>query len=259
MSKVNKPENNAALKCPFDPNQYHTDNEKIAVPVGSSAWALSQIFLGKQVHRSGWNAPIEHMRLAHKSEAGSADDGAAYIEKSDKDGYWSRWTPTQEDLLACDWNLLAAVCLEDSMLVFDLTVAKYEDSDDKTWGTCLLYCIVSFGDLKVIKNNTPIRKISIFYWIEYPDDDSNVPTLVFTVTSPDAASDEQVREFLEKFLCITVDGMTYKLGKVLPALGSIDGSGYGSSCWYRDTEAQRLGAMMKQNVGKTLRFYLNWK
>ncbi|WP_086110656.1 Thoeris anti-defense Tad2 family protein [Xenorhabdus vietnamensis] len=89
-------------QCPFDPDQYNIDNDNIAVPVGSFAWALSLVYLGKQVHRTGWNTPIEHMRLAHKSEDGSADDGAAYIEKSDKDGYWSRWIPTQEDLIACD-------------------------------------------------------------------------------------------------------------------------------------------------------------
>ncbi|WP_415843365.1 MW1434 family type I TA system toxin [Xenorhabdus thuongxuanensis] len=79
------------------------------VPAGSFAWALSKVYLGKQLYRNGWNAPKEHMRLAYESVANNSEgngDGPAYIEKSDQDGYWFPWKPTQEDLMACDWKLL---------------------------------------------------------------------------------------------------------------------------------------------------------
>ncbi|MEX0446709.1 hypothetical protein [Xenorhabdus sp. SGI246] len=86
MSEINKPEDKKTdLNCPFKPEQYQIGKDSITVPAGTFAWASSHVYLGKQVYRSGWNAPKEHMRLAYKSEVGSAGDGAAYIEKSDNE------------------------------------------------------------------------------------------------------------------------------------------------------------------------------
>ncbi|MBD1228474.1 Thoeris anti-defense Tad2 family protein [Xenorhabdus griffiniae] len=125
-------------QCPFNRDQYDIGYDNITVPAGTSAWALSLVYL----HRNGWNAPIEHMRLAHKSEVGSADDGAAYIEKSDKNGYWSHWTPTQEDLMACDWKLLQSDNVKpepvNCMLSFNLKLGTntYNETN-QNWGTYL--------------------------------------------------------------------------------------------------------------------------
>ncbi|MCC8365599.1 DUF2829 domain-containing protein [Xenorhabdus sp. PB61.4] len=128
MSDVNKLDNK---QCPFDPEQYNIGDNNITVPASTFSWALSLVYLGKQVHRSGWNAPIEHIRLAYKSEVGNTDDGVAYIEKSDKNGYWSRWVPTQEDLLACDWKLLKSSLTDNCMLEFDLNIGTGAYADFK--------------------------------------------------------------------------------------------------------------------------------
>ncbi|CDM88137.1 Thoeris anti-defense Tad2 family protein [Xenorhabdus bovienii] len=251
MSKVNKPENNAALKCPFDPNQYHTDNEKIAVPVGSSAWALSQIFLGKQVHRSGWNAPIEHMRLAHKSEAGSADDGAAYIEKSDKDGYWSRWTPTQEDLLACDWNLLAAVCPEDSMLVFDL-----KSGNESGY---VGYVDNQYGTLNIIQNKVGFKEILFFKSAMGSFNDMPVGYLSFKI-SYDIANHQTLENLLKKKLYITIDDTTYNIGHygVFSPDDNKEEKTYKVSYEHDyPSDIDKLYKIMSQSE-HSKRYYLNW-
>ncbi|MDE1492977.1 Thoeris anti-defense Tad2 family protein [Xenorhabdus bovienii] len=204
MSDVNNPENNTALKCPFDPNLYNIGDDNITVPAGTSAWALSLVYLGKQVHRSGWNAPIEHMRLAHKSETGSEGDGAAYIEKSDKDGYWSRWAPTQEDLLACDWKLLAEVCPEDSMLVFDL---KSGNDGSGYVG----YMDNQYGTLNIIQNKVGFKEILFFKTTMGSFNDMPVGYLSFKI-SYDIANHQTLENLLKKKLYITIDDTTYNIG-----------------------------------------------
>ncbi|CDG16254.1 DUF2829 domain-containing protein [Xenorhabdus doucetiae] len=107
MSEINKPENNdASLNCPFNPDIYNLDylTGNITVPVGTFAWALSQVCLGQHVYRSGWNSPEKYVRLAYGQVSIDKRGEAPYIEKSDKDGYWVSWKPTQEDLMACDWK-----------------------------------------------------------------------------------------------------------------------------------------------------------
>ncbi|MGJ0638055.1 Thoeris anti-defense Tad2 family protein [Xenorhabdus bovienii] len=258
MSEINKPENdNADLKCPFNPNQYNIGDKNITVPAGTSAWALSLVYLGKQVHRSGWNAPIEHMRLAHKSESGSEGDGAAYIEKSDKDGYWSRWTPTQEDLLVCDWKWLESECTDGSMLVFELTSGKMDSKVDPTWGYSSGEYIDAIGSLNIVLNKTDIAKISIFYWIEY--EGASVPLLFWNIRSyPDKESAQKVAELFEKTLSITVDNVPYNLGKSEDA-SSFEGGGnsYGYVASYKSADAQKLSTILKQ-TGQTKRFCCNW-
>ncbi|MCG3462807.1 DUF2829 domain-containing protein [Xenorhabdus bovienii] len=281
MSEINKPEN-VDLKCPFNPNQYNIGDDNITVPAGTSAWALSLVYLGKQAHRSGWNAPIEHMRLAHKSEVGSADDGAAYIEKSDKDGYWSRWVPTQEDLMACDWNLLESeskpVCPEDSMLVFELTLESKTISDGTGWGyvsdEMQSYSSdlsplnqTPFGTLnEVIKNDTNINKNYVFYWYESKDDD---PLLIWLASSYlDQDSYQKVGDlFKNKVLDVTVNGVTYNIGefnsfRIMPE--SPD-SAYAYLIWYDGSlgsqsqkDVRKFGEILKQS-GETKRFCFKWR
>ncbi|WP_416778495.1 Thoeris anti-defense Tad2 family protein [Xenorhabdus budapestensis] len=170
MSEINKPEDKKTdLNCPFKPEQYQIGKDSITVPAGTFAWASSHVYLGKQVYRSGWNAPKEHMRLAHKSEAGSAGDGAAYIEKSDNEGYWAHWQPTQEDLMACDWNLLKSEPKPkpvDCMLEFDLNVGVNTWVVESTplWGanTGPSLSAAPFGDLNMRPNKLDIVNIYAF-------------------------------------------------------------------------------------------------
>ncbi|MCP9266841.1 DUF2829 domain-containing protein [Xenorhabdus sp. XENO-1] len=258
MSEINKPEN-ADLKCPFDLNQYNIGDNNITVPAGTSAWALSLVYLGKQVHRSGWNAPIEHMRLAHKSEVGNTDDGDAYIEKSDKNGYWSRWTPTQEDLLACDWRLLESLCSsEDSMLVFDLTSGADKNSNDQYWGYSSGKYDSSLGDLSIVQNKTDIAEFSLLYWIEY--NSSALENQVFWNISsyPNEESVQKVAKLFSKVLVITVDNISYNLGRAKDAssLEGESGGKYGYVASYFGSEAAKLGAIMKHK--SQIRFCCKW-
>ncbi|MBD2779430.1 Thoeris anti-defense Tad2 family protein [Xenorhabdus szentirmaii] len=253
MSEINKSEN-SDLKCPFDPNQYNIGDNNITVPAGTSAWALSLVYLGKQVHRRGWNAPIEHMRLAHKSEVGSVGNGNAYIEKSDKDGYWSRWAPTQEDLLACDWQLLESECPEDSMLIFDLKLGTLEVDSDRgqIWGYKKFG--INTGSLNQIKNNIGIVNILDFdLWI---DNYIGIKTLEFAV-STDEKSDLKIKNLFMNNLYITVDNMTYKLGSP-NSWGQQGRYTRNVNYDYSSNIVKKLGEILKQ-TGQTKRFCLTWR
>ncbi|MBC8949317.1 MULTISPECIES: hypothetical protein [Xenorhabdus] len=100
MSELSKPENmNASLKYPFNlaQNKFEGFGGEVTVPIGSFAWALSHVYVKKQLLcRTGWHVPKEHIRLAHQSVANSEGDGSAYIEKSDKDSYWLPWDPPKK-------------------------------------------------------------------------------------------------------------------------------------------------------------------
>ncbi|MBC8946937.1 Thoeris anti-defense Tad2 family protein [Xenorhabdus indica] len=256
MSDVNKPDN-TDRKCPFDPNQYNIGDNNITVPAGTSAWALSLVYLGKQVHRSGWNAPIEHMRLAHKSEAGNTDDGDAYIEKSDKDGYWSRWTPRQDDLLACDWALLESEskpeCSEDTMISFHLTLGTGELEDvGQSWGYMTEKghfdsSDAIFGTLSDFQSNINITNIVSF--IFYGD------TITLKVSSNTDDSDKML-EFIAKNLHVTVDNKTYILHFMMtehPTDSDIYRVDYSPS----DGDEIKLGEVLKQ-TNKTKYFCFRW-
>ncbi|MDE9495511.1 DUF2829 domain-containing protein [Xenorhabdus bovienii] len=252
MSDVNKLVN-ADLECPFDPDQYNIGDNNITVPAGTSAWALSLVYLGKEVHRSGWNAPIEHMRLTHKSEVGSADDGAAYIEKSDKGGYWSRWQPTQEDLLACDWQLLESACPKDSMLVFDLNLGTLKVDSDRgqIWGYQNFG--TNTGILNIIQNNIGIVNILQFdLWI---DNYIGMKTLELAV-STDEKSDLEVKNLFMHKLYITVDRVTYRLGS--PNSWGQRGHTHNAHYDYNSNIVKKLGEILKQ-TGQTKRFCLTWR
>ncbi|CDH24949.1 Thoeris anti-defense Tad2 family protein [Xenorhabdus bovienii] len=254
MSEINKLDNK---QCPFDPDQYKY-NKKIDIevdnvaPTGSLPWALIQVYLGKEVHRSGWNAPIEHMRLTHKSEVGNTDDGAAYIEKSDKGGYWSRWQPTQEDLMACDWSLLKLEPKpDDCMLSFDLKIGtdQYQHGDGvaQDWGYMTKAGDISvgestFGVLIDLQSIIGVGSISTFRLFENPIGTfDNILLEVDTQNQPDLGS---------KAFEVTANGSTYNLGST---------SNSTTDFGYTSDGAKQLGDLLKQNVGKTLHFCFNWK
>ncbi|WP_340614805.1 Thoeris anti-defense Tad2 family protein [Xenorhabdus thailandensis] len=104
MSDVNKLDNK---QCPFDPDQYQykktidVEVDNVA-PDGSFPWALIQVYVGKLVRRNGWDAEVQYIKLL----PGSTDNNIlAQIEVVDKEGTTS-WQPTQEDMMACDWELV---------------------------------------------------------------------------------------------------------------------------------------------------------
>ncbi|MDE9484020.1 DUF2829 domain-containing protein [Xenorhabdus bovienii] len=254
MSEINKPENQQAdLKCPFNPNQYNIGDENITVPAGTSAWALSLVYLGNKVHRSGWNAPVEHMRLAHKSEVGSADDGTAYIEKSDRDGYWSRWIPTQEDLMACDWKLLESVCPEDSMLVFDL---KSGNDGSGHFG----YKDNQYGTLNIMQNEVDFKEI-LFFKSSMLGSCNGIPVGgIFFKISYDIANYQKVKELFKGKLYITVDDVTYNIGHFDADIVDDNKEEKTYAVQYNHcypSDIDKLYKIISQDKG-VKRYYINW-
>ncbi|MGJ0580835.1 Thoeris anti-defense Tad2 family protein [Xenorhabdus bovienii] len=259
MSDVNKPENQQAdLKCPFNPDQYKID--AIAAPVGTSPWALIQVYLGHQVHRSDWDAPDEYIHLV----PGNGNDIAPSIQKRDKHGMLTSWQPTQEDLMACDWNLLKSETKpkpDDCMLSFDLAVGtgKYSDSDHE-YGYLADDEFESgpahqdpFGTLTNLQNKTDITKFSFFTW------DSDIQKLRVRVSSDNNHEGYQkMVKLFGKNLTITSNGVSYSLGQAteVSTAGQKDYEFVGQ---YQNDDAKKLGNLLQQNVGKTLHFCFNWK
>ncbi|WP_047682512.1 MULTISPECIES: MW1434 family type I TA system toxin [Xenorhabdus] len=268
MSEINKPEDKKTnLNCPFKPEQYQIGKDSITVPAGTFAWASSHVYLGKQVYRSGWNAPKEHMRLAHKSEAGSAGDGAAYIEKSDNEGYWAHWQPTQEDLMACDWNLLKSESKPepkpvDCMLEFDLKVGVGTWGFGRTplggAGTGKVVGVAPFGELNMKSNNLDILNILAFcstYGYGW-----GIMFFLGITTRQDKESYQKVRKlFQNNDLWVTVDSKHYNLGHPSERdTNSLPLYDYLFAYSISD-DAEKLSEVIKQHENKTMHVCLNWK
>ncbi|MGJ0630182.1 Thoeris anti-defense Tad2 family protein [Xenorhabdus bovienii] len=257
MSEINKPENQQAdLKCPFNPDQYKID--AIAAPVGTSPWALIQVYLGHQVHRSDWDAPDEYIHLV----PGNGNDIAPSIQKRDKHGMLTSWQPTQEDLMACDWNLLKSETKPkpvECMLSFDLEVGtgKFSDSE-QNWGYLADDELESgnegpFGTLTNFQNKTDITKFSYFVWDDVDQD-------IFIRVSSDNNNEghQKMVALFAKDLTVTAGGIPYHLGSSTDA--SLSGEGkYEFAGEYQNNDAPKLGDLLKQNVDKTLSFCFNWK
>ncbi|MBD2786607.1 DUF2829 domain-containing protein [Xenorhabdus sp. DI] len=181
----NKPE----PKCPFNLDQYN-----LVPPVGSLPWTLIQVYLGNKAHRNDWDGPKEYIHLVQQVEASGGGEEVAHIELLDKHGNFAPWTPTQEDLLACDWNLLGSEPKpkpkpDGNKIIFDIKIG-YTQRDDSGYDYGHVYGYWGYsssnipniddeendrlpvsppapiGSLKIISNETSfITKILSFYWI----------------------------------------------------------------------------------------------
>ncbi|MDE9498849.1 DUF2829 domain-containing protein [Xenorhabdus bovienii] len=262
MSEVNKPENKESdLKCPFNPDEYKSDN--VVAPVGSFPWAVIQVYLGNKVHRNDWDSPNEYIHLAPESAPASGGNNLPQIEKRDKHGYLASWQPTQEDMMACDWKLLSS---EDHMLVFDLTLGagQYGGGYGQTWGYIAYDDVTepthAFGTLNVIQNKTDIAEILRFFWEVFIDEPSTTPPIFLRgISDKNEDSYQKMKKLLKKALYVTVDDITYNFGNGVDGKDGKDYE-YGYYTWYpaENADAQKLGAVMQQ-TGKTKRFYLNWR
>ncbi|MCP9270510.1 DUF2829 domain-containing protein, partial [Xenorhabdus sp. XENO-1] len=237
-------------KCPFNPDQY-----SLAAPFGSFPWALSQVFLGNKLHRSDWDSKV----YVYLSDA--AKNKPHYIAKSGKYGDLP-WVPEQEDLMACDWNLLKTGPKPDScMLSFDLTIGagKYSDSDPE-YGYLADDEFKSgpahqgpFGTLANLQNKTDITKFSLFIW-----DSAGQLILVRVSSDNNQGGYQKIVELFKKELTVIVDGTPYHLGS------STDSNLFGKKQYefagkYNSNKAKELGNLLKQNVDNTLHFCFNWK
>ncbi|MBD2812276.1 DUF2829 domain-containing protein [Xenorhabdus sp. Vera] len=250
MSEINKLDN---TECPFDPDQY---KKKIEIddiaPAGSFPWAMIKVYLGKQVSRNGWASSDEYIKLIPASTGSDGKNIPPQIWVTDKDNEQT-WTPEQEDMVACDWELVKVACPEGTMLSFDLEIgtSKYAygqgQGQGQDWGYLTKEGDISsgestFGTLTHLQSTLGIGNILTFILIEEPIGSSGTIQLqVDTQNQPDLSS---------KNLEITVNGSTYPLGT------------YSSSTTdfvYTSDGAKNLGDLLKQNVDKTLHLCFNWK
>ncbi|WP_323834491.1 DUF2829 domain-containing protein [Photorhabdus africana] len=281
MSEVIKPEN----ECQFDPKQYECHG--VIAPVGSFSWALIQLKLRKLVARSVWRDKKMYLAITPRVNDLTVEEGSAYavdgvavgtkydylthIDLRNEHGNFVPWQPTQEDMMACDWNFVEKEAkpepkLGDNMFVFDLTLGtgRYRSSGSSTddWGYLSddRYLEAgkeaAFGVLNVIQNKTTIEKIEIFCWVE--NNESQRSILVWRVASH--GNDESYQQmqdlFRNKSLYIRVDGITSNLGMRSP--DSSDGKYYCDNWYEHNTEAQKLSEILKQ-TGRNKRFDCNWR
>ncbi|MGJ0639440.1 Thoeris anti-defense Tad2 family protein [Xenorhabdus bovienii] len=259
MSEINKPENdNADLKCPFNPDQYKAkvtvsykiDND-IAAPIGSLPWALIQVYTGKLVNRSVWNASNEYIQLTAKNDGSTP----IHIEKHDQQSFPYAWEPTPEDLMACDWELVKSETKpkpDDCMLSFDLNIGtgRYYNANQQDWGYLTQgggefnYVGSTFGTLTKLQHTIGIGNILMFILNEAP---------IGTFWGIQLQADAPIpTNLLSKNLEVMADGSIYNLG--VATSNSIANEFY-----YQTGDGPKLGDLLKKNLGKTLHLCFNWK
>jgi serine protease inhibitor ecotin len=248
MTEVNKLDDK---QYPFNPDQY-----PLAAPIGTSPWALIQVYLGNKVNRQDWCTPDEYIYLVPAS-----GNNAPEIKKRDKHGVITSWQPTQEDLMACDWSLLKIKPKPvDCMLSFDLEVGVGESDDKSSGGWGYIASRVDnwsqpFGSLYLKPNNKiDIVEVMAAAWTTW----SGGTISINVTTKPNQESYQNVWNlFQNKNLLVVVDDVIYKLGKSTSSKFTESGT-YGFANWYFNDDAHKLGAMLQQNIDKTFYFCLNW-
>ncbi|WP_426577708.1 Thoeris anti-defense Tad2 family protein [Xenorhabdus stockiae] len=243
MSDVNKLD---STTCSFNPDQYkYKKSIDIEVndvaPMGSFPWAVIQVYLNKPVRRSDWDSNIYLMP--------KYDDSGSVITLQwlDKDGNILPWTPKQEDMLACDWELVKikpkpAEC----MLSFDLEIGvSKENNPNQYWGYVTAKSEMSpeiFGTLTNFQSTIDVGSVLAFLCTVTMGDFTDISLIVDTQNLLDLPS---------RNLEVTVDCATYHLGS------SVNPTTTGFSYYLQDS--RKLGDLLKQNVGNTLHFCFNWK
>ncbi|MDX7987724.1 DUF2829 domain-containing protein [Xenorhabdus sp. 12] len=254
MSEINKPEivdkknQSPEHECQFEPNDYQ--EIKIIAPVGSFSWALIQLKLGNNVSRSSWPKK-EQLNFVPRKKIDEGDgDYLAHIDKQNIYGNWGPWQPTQEDLMACDWELFKPKS-EDCMMSFELGLGTGSFNHGYDWGYIgeggewLSGSQSIFGTLTPISNKTVIKQVFAFYWSTYDR--------FYLIVSADKDDNSKLLELITQNLSITVDDVTYFIGFEPPLSDKNDiyTISYGSN------DVRNLGEVLKKtNEKKT--FCLNW-
>ncbi|MGJ0637905.1 Thoeris anti-defense Tad2 family protein [Xenorhabdus bovienii] len=252
MSEVNKPENKESnLKCPFNPDEYKSDN--VVAPVGSFPWAVIQVYLGNKVYRNGWDSPNEYIHLAPESAPDSGEDDPPQIVKHDKQGYLASWLPTQEDMMACDWKQLFS---QDHTLGFDLTLGEGNSGAFLGYVALESWFVPGFGTLNVTGNSTDIAKILLFYWNSIDYDNPSI--ILQGISDKNEDSYQKMKELLKKNLYVTVNNVIYNFGVPTLYPDLIDSKPYKYYITYQNADVQKFGAVMEQ-TGQTKRLYFNWR
>ncbi|MDX7999474.1 DUF2829 domain-containing protein [Xenorhabdus sp. Reich] len=248
------------IQCPFNPSQY-----KLAAIEGSLPWAFIQMYLGKKVHRNGWHSPDEYLYFVPKGKRPDGGEENAHIEIMPKDGHFESWTPTQEDLMACDWKLVKTEDIKpkpvDCMLSFDLKVGTKiatEDVAKQLWGyladeELTLEEIPPFGDLTNFQNKTDIKSFPFFVgWGNGTEIDVRVSS------GNNQEGYQKMKELFGKELTVIANGVSYSLGRAKEGF-KVGQKKYEFTGLYTNDDATKLTTLLKQNVDNTLHFCFNWK
>ncbi|MDX7998156.1 hypothetical protein FE394_02825 [Xenorhabdus sp. Reich] len=160
--------------------------------------------------------------------------------------------------------------IDNSMLVIDVTLGTAldngvtlglnKDDVETRWGylsddVANWEKSRAFGFLIVIKNNIVFDKTIFFYWSEF----KGAPDYLLFYWGVQLRKDEKyllevLKFFIKKVLYVTVDDITYNLGR-----GEDWSEPYASGAMvtYSGTDAQKLSTILKK-TGETKRFYCNW-
>ncbi|OTA19620.1 hypothetical protein Xbed_02121 [Xenorhabdus beddingii] len=249
-------------------NTYHLTDDN-ARQVGALGWALRQLRKGNKVRRSDWDDAEQLRFVPRKPDAEGQGDYLAHLDKHNKQGNWAPWQPTQEDLMAEDWEQVKeAVKPEpetgDNTLMFDLTTGMFTVRGMQQFphfygytDTMMGYPTipVTLGTLSITQNTTVIDKIMNIMW-EEPKDTQSTLALYWYVQGASSV----VSELFKKALQITVEGVTYNLG--VPEVSSSKPDDYRFKYVYNvnselRTEAQKFSALFKQ-VDQTKRYSCSW-
>ncbi|MDE9456008.1 DUF2829 domain-containing protein [Xenorhabdus bovienii] len=197
MSDVINPEH----ECPFDPKHYQCDC--FIAPVGSFSWALIQLKLRKRVARSAWGDKGIYLAITPRVSELTVEEGSAYavdgiavgtkydylshIDLRNEHGNFVPWQPTQEDMMACDWEFAEEELVKPKppveplyKLKARLTIGKSSPADSvseyfgyanrtKRRDSLPVY---SMGEWEEISNNTllpkDIREFSVIHTASIP-------------------------------------------------------------------------------------------
>ncbi|PHM52821.1 DUF2829 domain-containing protein [Xenorhabdus sp. KK7.4] len=276
MSEFIKPEH----ECPFEPKQYQCDC--FIAPVGSFSWALIQLKLRKRVTRSVWVNCHENNEmylaitprvnnLAVEKDSAYAVDGVAvgtqydyltHIDLRNEHGNFVPWQPTQEDMMACDWQFFEDKVkpTPDSKPEPEVKpepetpkTLKYNlvfDATPKAHSGAVLGALWSFEDPVIVESNLtktygyPYR----VYWYgsQYSTSSANTIKIQFK---------GQIPELSNKTLIITVDGKKYNLGVLTEK--SSNSTNVETHLRYAKGDTAEFGKLLEQ-AGKKYRFHCEW-
>ncbi|PHM51419.1 DUF7823 domain-containing protein [Xenorhabdus sp. KK7.4] len=165
--------------------------------------------------------------------------------------------------------------LDDCMVSFDLTIGEEQQKDSIFFGSAKNndnnepdYPKSVIGSTILINNKTDIKEVLAFYCIrEITESGSPFGFLWHVSSSKDNV--KNLMSLFEKDLHIMVDDMPYILNHIsevravsTEVTGISEVSIIFSIADYPEGltgDQQKLGALLAQNVGNTLRFCFNWK
>ncbi|AWK41753.1 DUF2829 domain-containing protein [Photorhabdus laumondii subsp. laumondii] len=267
MSEVIKLEN----ECQFDPKQYECHS--VVAPVGSFSWALIQLKLRKLVARSVWRDKKMYLAITPRVNDLTVEEGSAYvvdgvavgtkydylthIDLRNEHGNFVPWQPTQEDMMACDWEFVGEKPVKPKphiepayQLKARLTVGKASSMKTEYFGYAnkLNYSLgYSMGKWEEISNNTLLLKNIIEFDVAHT---ASTPPNCFVIHVEDNSS--KIKEqFGSKRLIVKCLGKEYDLG--------VAETKYLLTLLYTKTDdSSELEALFVESVGKTLEIELNF-